>query len=267
MRILTSGSDLRQKTRVRVPEKFDPRSIPGLKIWLDFSDNSRLTITSSPDIDRVTDKSSLAIPFSQATAARKPEIAASPVNARQVAVFDGIDDFLTVSSMPLTGNIGRVFAVCRIPILPSGNTNILAAGDENGTQSVALLRTERLAGINYFSVGAGATLANRVRMTTPIAADTTYIASAATDGAAFSLRLNGAAETPVVVVGANNGQWLSDFPLIDTLTVGWLDINTTAGLYRGLLGEVLYYDGVTLSAEQIRKVEAYLGAKWGVLLP
>lgn len=267
MRILTSGSDLRQKTRVRVPEKFDPRSIPGLKTWIDFSDSSRLVITSAPDIDRVTDKSSLAINFDQGTAARKPEIASSPVNGRQVANFDGVDDFFTVSSMPLTGNIGRIFGVFRMPILPGGNTNIFAAGDENGTQSVALLRTERLAGINYFSVGAGATLANRVRMTTPIAADTTYVVSAASDGAAFSLRLNGAAETPVVVTGANNGQWLADFPLIDTLTIGWLDINTTAGLYRGLMGEILYYDGVTLSIEQIRKVEAYLAAKWGVVLP
>lgn len=267
MRILTSGSDLRQKTRVRVPEKFDPRSIPGLKTWLDFSDNSRLTITSSPDIDRVTDKSSLAIPFSQATAARKPEIAASPVNARQVAVFDGIDDFFTISAMPLTGNIGRAFGVFRLPSLPSGNTNIFGIGDENGTQSIALLRTERIAGINYFSVGAGATLANRVRMTTPIAIDTTYVVSTASDGAAYSLRLNGAVETPVVVVGANNGLWISDQPLVDTMTIGWLDINTTALLYKGLMGEILYYDGVTLSAEQIRKVEAYLGAKWGVVLP
>lgn len=245
-------------------DQFAPGDIAGLKLNIDFSLGSSLTLTDDNDVAAVRDRSVNNLLFTQATASLKPEIRL--LGSRNGAMFDGIDDKLRVASQPLTGNVGHAFGVIRFPSLPSTHGNILCAGDENGSQAMDCLRTERIGGINYFSVASGASLANRVRGNTVIAINTTYVVSVATNGSAWSIRVNGLDQTLSVVQGSNVGGWYNDVPLADTLTIGWLDINTAAAYFRGLVGELLVYDGVTLTAEQIDQVEAYLADKWAATL-
>jgi len=246
------------------PSGFAPADLAGLKLKVDFSDFGSMTISDSPDIDAIRDKSTSNLLFVQGTASRKPEVSALGVYS--AAIFDGVDDFVQVSSQPLTGNIGRAFGVFRFSTLPTTSGNIVGAGDNDGTTAFDCLRIERVAGNNYFAVAGGSLLGNRVRGSTVIAINTTYIVSVESNGSAWTIRVNGVAETLVVVAGSNNGSWYNDFPLMDTITIGWLDINTSAVFFKGLIGEILIYDAVTLSAGEIGQVEAFLATKWGVTL-
>ena len=94
----------------------------------------------------------------------------------------------------------------------------------------------------------------------------TYIMGWLSTGTAYQLRVNGAAEVPNVISGANNGDWFADTAGRDNVTIGAMERNTIVTYGNIDAGEVVVYDGAVLTAGQIGSVEAYLAARWGVTL-
>ena len=96
--------------RPKAASGFDPRSISGLGLWLDFGDSASLTLSGSA-ISEARDKSGNSRHAVQATGANQPTVLANAINGRQVASFDGSNDSLAVSSFPALTQM-TAFAVC-----------------------------------------------------------------------------------------------------------------------------------------------------------
>lgn len=269
---LASISGLGIGGRGAVVSGFSPNNIAGLKIWLDASDTSTLTLTGS-SVDSWTDKVAGHV-FAQSVAGSKPTSGAT-VNGLNAITFDGSDDYLNkAAGNILTGSQGIVFTVIKTPAaFPAGNAGVFATGSDSspttgafcavsGYQVVTGVRYNRL--IEKSSAGDAQTT---IRGSATQSTSTTYILAQSSSGSAYGLRNNGVAETINVVAGADNGNWWGNNTGVDNTTVGAiLRAGSLANIYSGVLCEVLAYDAVTLSAGQISQVETYLATKWGVTI-
>jgi len=93
---------------------FSPASIAGLKLWLDASQ-----ITGLNDGDAVgtwADLSGNGYDATQATGSKKPTYQTNELNSRPVVSFDGVDDYMGLTSAPIamTANY-TLFCVIRKP--------------------------------------------------------------------------------------------------------------------------------------------------------
>src|SRR3990167_8100146 len=83
------------------------------------------------------------------------------------------------------------------------------------------------------------------------------------NGTAFSLRLNGAAETLAVESGANNGDWLAETADRDNFVIGGLKLTSESSFLKGDIAEILMYD-TGLSAASISLLETYLDGRYAI---
>jgi hypothetical protein len=106
---MARGSWPRGGVRTRLPVVwkrptggFDPRTIPGITLWLDAADTSALTIDTGVSAWR--NKAGTGITsFVQGTGNSQPLSGTATVNGRNVLVFDGVDDFMTATDPFMTG--------------------------------------------------------------------------------------------------------------------------------------------------------------------
>lgn len=252
---------------------FSPSQISGLALWLDASDQTTITVTSSPDVDSWTDKVAGHV-FAQSTAAAKPHTGAS-VNGRNAITFDGTDDYLNkVASDILVGSVGIIFTVFRTPgALPASNASALSTGSDAGAPTGAFCAptgVQNSAGTRYNRIiekSSSGDAQTTIRGSTGMAINSTYVLAASSTGSAYGLRVNGATETITVGAGSDNGNWFAQTTTPNNTTVGAiLRDGVIAGPMWGDVCEILAYDGVTLTSTQIDQVESYLAAKWGVTL-
>lgn len=255
----------------KIAEAFSPLDIPGLALWLDASDTSTIdTSTASPDVDSWTDKSPNGLIFSQGTASKKPHIV-SAANGRNAISFDGVDDFLIASSVPFTGNVGTIFTVFQFDgSPPNHNQNMIAVGDTNAAAYVILCSTQNVAGDDYDRVSEkpnDAGTSNLIRSDEVVSESATGVVTTSSNGSAFSIRRNGADLGLVVENGSNNGNLFADTSGLDNITLGTIKFNNTFGQYfKGMLYESIYYDGVTLTSNQINQVEQWLANRQKITL-
>lgn len=81
---------------------FNPRTIPGITLWLDAADTSTLTIDTGVSAWR--NKAGTGITsFVQGTGNSQPLSGTATINGRNVLVFDGVDDFMTATDPFMTG--------------------------------------------------------------------------------------------------------------------------------------------------------------------
>jgi len=80
---------------LRLPGGFDPRQIPGLKLWLDASQIAGLN--DGDAVGTWSDLSGNGNDATQATASNKPTFQTNELNGLPSIQFDGVDDFLSNS--------------------------------------------------------------------------------------------------------------------------------------------------------------------------
>lgn len=245
---------------------FSPLDVAGLALWVDFADPTTLTITSSPDIDAVLDKKGL-LSFAQGTAAAKPHTSTIG-SITTAALFDRTDDQLIQAACPFVANTGRFFAVVRFPTIGAANQNIFACGNSLTNNYLSAIRCDVVDTNIYFGCWSRVvSTINAVRSNSPVVANTTYVVSTCSNGSAYSIRINGVEQELTVSSGANNGAWFDENSgNLNSMTLGRMQTLAGAAFFGGLMGEVLYYDNVVLSAADITRIEQYLAAKWGVTL-
>jgi hypothetical protein len=84
---------------------FNPRTLPGIALWLDAADTASMVIDTG--ISAWRNKAGTGVlAFTQSTGNLQPLSGTARVNGRNVLVFDGVDDQMTATDPFLTGGGG-----------------------------------------------------------------------------------------------------------------------------------------------------------------
>lgn len=218
---------------------FDPRSISGINIWVDFSDWSSLTLDANSLIQQVNDKSGNAYHGTQGTAANRPSVGS--INGVNAANWGTDSNSKSLAWSTSTGNWREVYIAGDWDggsTFPTFNGLFGGSGAGGGDLGViGLVNTSSLYGsISFF--------ANFYVNGSTTALDANYTVLPAISSP-FLLRCVASADKTI------NG-WL----------VG-MDRNNAGRGWLGKVGEVLSYSR-TLTATESAAVSTYLTKKWKV---
>ena len=237
--------------------KLQPTIISGCQVWLAAD-----KITGLVDGDVVTtwsDSSGQSNDFTQSTASKKPLYKTNIFKSKPAIKFDGIDDFLlSVPGAEVTGSTDySVFAVFSYhgqgdwmtPVSIGAGGNPMVRYFQLDGSTPRNIRTEcKNAG--------GVVVVNAVG--SDVSIDATYIGSVVNDSSVSLVQyLNGVADAEGVPCNLS-AHTLTRF------TVGSASQPTNyAGCY---LAEVVFYNRAVTGPER-RRIEGYLGRKYGVVMP
>ena len=203
--------------------------------------------------------------FYQNTAAWRPIYTAAAVNGRPGLAYDNTTTQHLLYDAPiLSGTKGTLFLALQV-------------ASDLASHGIAISQSERSGAIEYifFSADAAEKLSitqnnNDTAMT--LTDDTltigqTFVVSVTSNGSTISARVNGSAKTLNADAGSNDGDWFGDTDNCNATTLGAVMINTAAMLgFDGYLLDVIAYDDVDLTAEEIAEAEGILASRYGVTL-
>lgn len=217
---------------------FDPRSIAGLALWLDAADTSYNASTGT-----WTDKSANGRNFSQSIANNRPIVSSVSQNGRALLEFNGTNNQLIHNSNFLQVSNCTLFAAYR---RLGGTFGGVISSATNADQSPGLLIENNVGSVrghaNRSVAGAGTVNAFCIFTGTVVAGATTaFVNGSQVDADAVSNTLDTSASTTAI------GTYRQ----------------SAANYLNGYIGEIVAYLRVLSTAER-RRVEAYLGRKWGV---
>jgi len=218
-------------------------SVSGLRLWMDSSDNSTLTLSGST-VTAWSDKSGNS--NSATTISGSPSIATQYSNQ-----YLNFNSSRVSGPVSVTGTTLSIFSVCIIPANGSNNPRIVSLGvtstvDYADTRYAVLhvpsgTRDIRLQRNNVLAYKANT-------LSTPI------IASSIMDGTNCTSYVNGTSGTPVASTG-NFG--------ITTYAIGVDVLSGGGAFFTGYIGEVLVYNSALTTSER-QLIEGYLAWKWGI---
>lgn len=213
-----------------------------LALWLDAEDATSITLNGST-ISQWNDKSGNGRNASQATAANQPTYSATGMLGKPAVVFDGTDDFMSVSdfsnavSLALIGSGGTILSplisgAAPLDFTPAWNANgatIEYRGKTNTTMQAVSLG----GAVNDFSIG--------------------FISL---DAASSEVRLSG-----------NGGAQITSSQTINSAdtTINTLgrDFQGASQFADGRIAEIVVASSL-LSTENRQRLEGYLAWKWGL---
>lgn len=252
-----------------------PTDIEDCELWLDAHDldgTGNLNnggVASGEKISTWTDKSGNDFDMVQADADKKPlyraDVHVGSLTYRPCVEFGGAA-YLSHAAA-LAGSAGTVFAVVKMIASLAAYQSLLTIADEAANDKFLMLGPYfdgSSPGIYVYQDNADTD--DHVCGSTTTEAGAAYLLIWKSSGTAYSFRINGAAETPAVISGANNGDWFGDVTGADNTTVGILLSASPFFALKAHVAELLAYSHA-LSAAEIATVEAYLAAKWGITLP
>jgi hypothetical protein len=239
---------------------FSPLTVANCELWLDASDSSSVTLTSSA-VSQWNDLSGNNRHATQGTANNRPTYSAT-VNGRNVITFDGVNDSLIsgLASSVITG-YATLFCVCRPS--PSWTVN----GTANFKVPLAARNVDATAGwgmslyydatasrqtLNYFWRNAGGNASYGPRADVGVVQVFT-IAFAATSP---DRRVCGSSSAYSASLTSGTGGASNRY-----LTVG--EDPTQSRYWTDYVAEVLAYSRALTTAE-VLSIESYLIAKWGI---
>lgn len=225
---------------------FDPRSIPGLQLWIDASVSSSVTLNSG-NVSLINDLSGNGRHLEQTTAATQPAYLTSGRNGRNVI------DFGTTNGKWLRQTLASRMTVAQpLTFFWVFKTPVTGGYTLSDVTNVALDGTGRIImygnAANEMRFEAG--VANAVNQT----ADAWHVVTCVFNQAASERRINTKTST-TISVGTR--------PYSDQLIVG-ASFGVASG-FRSLLGEMGFYSGA-LTSSQNGDLMDYLAKKWAVTL-
>jgi len=247
---------------LRPRNAFTPRSIAGLQLWLDASDQSTMT----PNVTTVSEWRSKAgsISVAQGTASAQPTLTANYVGSRSALTFDG-GDVLYAASAPLA------IAPCTSFIVYAESAAVSFAGILGGTPATGndfsdvggFITSARESGnFTLRASRAGQPAATEMNAASTSQGASAYgrkILTALVDASSATVRMNGVAGTTDshAVTGSSSGA------IVGGRFVG----GAVSASFRlnGVVCEILHYS-TALSQSQVSVVEKWLALRWGVTL-
>lgn len=228
---------------------FLPSDISGLVQWLSDTGSDP---AEWPDI------STNGYHATQATAAFRPSIQTGILNGRQVRRFDGTNDYLVATSLPLTAISFTVFLVGKHATKPwTGNiNNDLQAYLDTGISGSSgwILNTEPFVAAGRIGFAAYPSSSSVGR----IGADNTYqvLCARRVQGGANSVAINGS-----ITADGNTLNWVRNS--VGLYYGAWNNAGTIRRYLNGDLAEIIIYD-TALSTTDRNNVEAYLSTKYAI---
>jgi hypothetical protein len=238
---------------------FNPRSIPGLKVWLNAANSSSMTFNGST-VSQVNDLSGNGFHATQGIANNQPTYQATGFNGRPTLFFDTNDSVTSSATVadyfltPTTNPTFVVFMACYMPLIADSGSIIFGSDAQaNGRlffnshfgSSSLIFDTVNPSG-GRISAGSQ----TNTGWTTP------HILTAYRIGATMSVRRNG-----VEIAGRTNASG-NYSATTAKLQIGKCD---GGGSNMQYVSEFLAY-GAALTAAQISAAERGLARKWGVTL-
>jgi len=249
------------------PPRNLPRSISGLQIWLDASDNTTLfdnttggSIVTSDGaaIARWEDKSDNQRHITQSTAGSRPILKKSIQNRNDIIRFDGVDDILfRLDAFVYSAGASTIF--CVIKATPTANTTlmterssitsnpnyiVLACGFSDSTKLRSYIRND--ANTNVLDI----------QTPTLSAFDGTFQLIGKVDtGSNIALYINKTTNT--------NSNYTRSATTLDRFAVGGSRAATSSAFFACDLAEIIIYNRVLSSLDR-QKIENYLYRKWKI---
>lgn len=253
------GSWPRGGVRTRLPvvwkrpdASFNPQGISGLKLWLDATDATTITLNGS-SVSEWRDKSGNAFHFSQATANNQPSYTGT-INGKAAIAFDGTNDGLDRANVT-NSTVADATGACAFVVYEISGTDTQYAVFRNLTNGSGHDRFNSTTFHSYFRTTRFASLSpappssGKVMLTSSsnVAADTQ------------TLRINGSASItqPCATTFA---AWRTQQGAAGTWSVGY-----DASYLLGSVGEVIVV-GRAMTSTEISAVEKYLASKYGITL-
>lgn len=257
------GLGLGVSSRRRV-SLFTPTSVSGLKLWLEA--DRIVGLANADPVVTWADASGLGNDVTQATGSKQPTYRTNVLNGKPVVRFGGTDDLLVrAGAPPFSGQCGAVFLVVNLSSVAA--STLFSSGDEAADVDRLQVRTTAGGILRIVTVTAAGAAFNGTSATTMIAG-TTYVIGAFTDGATWTMTVNGA-PSALSVSGVNSGDWFADWSALDNVIVG--AFRGVAGAETeqstGDFGAVLVYDRATaLTATEQRNIAYGLGYRYGAVM-
>ena len=215
---------------------FNPKTIAGLALWMDAPEYNASTGTWA-------DKSGNGRDFAQAIAANRPIVSAVTQNARAILEFDGSNDQLIQGSNFLQVANCTMFAAFQRNAGTFGGVIASAVNSDRSPGIIIDSSRGAIRGFQNFALAAA--------------------------GAVNAFNITSGTVTDGTAVMFTNGTQISTTAASSTLDTS--NTTTAIGSYRttqanylnGYIGEIIIYTRV-LSVSERRRVEGYLGKKWGI---
>jgi len=238
---------------------FNPRSIAGLKLWLDVANNSSMTFNGST-VSQINDLSGNGFHATQGTANNQPTYQATGFNNKPTLLFDTTDSVISSATIadyfltPTTSPMFCVVAAVYMPTFANSGTIVFGSDAQEGGR---LFFASHFGGASMIydtvNVSGGRLTAGSQ---TDAGWTTPHIMSVFRNGATMSVRRNG-----VEIAGKTNAS--GNY----TATTAKLQIGKCdgAGLNQMYVSEWLTY-AAALTTSQLQAAERGLGKKWGVVV-
>ena len=236
---------------------FNPRSIPGLKIWYDVASTASMTFNGSA-VSQINDLSGNGFHATQGTANSQPTYSATAANGRPRLSFDTNDSLLSAATIadyfltPTTNPTFTLIMACYHP--PSGDVGNIAFGSDAFANGRFFFSSDYglVSGSTIFDVAnaSGGRLSGAVSR--PSAAP--HIMTWYRHGASMAWRVDGA-----TLLSKSNAS--GNF----TATTAKLRLGAhpEATFQQMFLSEAIAY-AAALSPSQIAAAERGLARKWGI---
>jgi len=235
---------------------FNPKSISGLKLWLDVANTSSLTFNGST-VSQVNDLSGNGFHATQGTANNQPTYQATGLNGKPTLYFDTTDSvtssatiadyFLTPTSSPTV----YIVMVAYMQTLANGGNIIFGSDAQAGGR---LFFANFLGGATMFLDTVNASGGRLSATLTESDYLTPVVLTAFRNGASMGVRRNGVSVASKANASGNYSATTAK------LQLGKCDGGGANIMY---LSECVVY-AAALSSSDLAKAERGLGKKWGV---
>ena len=238
---------------------FSPKSISGLKVWLDVSNYASLTFNGSA-VSQINDLSGNGFHATQSTGSLQPTYVSTAINGKPAVNFNGsqtqklttgatIADYVNT---PTTNPQFTFLAVWKIPGLVTDGYTIAWGSDANANGRV-FFNTFYGGGNMLFDVVSPSSGRLTATLTKSNYDNAAIVLTGLKNGATMSVRRNGNVEATKTTASGNFSATTAKF------NVGTADTTGCCAQFA----ECLLYSGA-LSSADLSAAERYLGAKWGV---
>lgn len=231
---------------------FNPKSINGLKLWLDATDATTITLNGN-SVSEWRDKSGNGFHFSQATANNQPSYTGT-INGKSAIAFDGTNDGLDRNGVTNSG-VADTTGACAFIVYEISGTDTQYAALKTFTSGSGHDRFNTTTYHCYFRVQRFANLSPAP----PSSGKVLLTSSSNVSGDTQVLRINGAAG-PSQPCATTFAAWRTQQGGSGNWAVGY-----DASYLLGSIGEVIVV-GRAVASTEIAAVERYLAEKWGVTL-
>lgn len=254
---------------------FDPRTIPGLALWLDGADASSVTLNGT-NVSQWRDKSNNLRHFSQSTSGAQPAYTAAGQNGRNCLTFDGSRRLVSDSASSTWSflhdgtSLYDIYVVWNTAAGSTALRTLMATGGSNRLlRSFYLWHDHRSGNNNQLYSEITTTSGNgyaAARAINNLSAGTTRLARVSVDlAAAVASRIT-------MLVGSSTGTGdtfatgtaAAGDPSFN-LTLGSLSATSSSFGLSGVLCEIIMFSRSTvLSTSERSSVSNYLTRKWGL---